>query len=248
MIDQNKIRIGIVAGRSIKEPNRPFLDTTNFVNNFVKRLDEVGAIPFGIVFPDGVFKEEYLDIYDGFFFHSGPHVWPHQLATLHYAITHNKPVLGICLGEQVLGTYAYVIDQLKKQEITPTYETIIAYFTPIMEKEDLFLSKVEGHDPESTFYTDSIPKAQQQVYLKEGTILYDIYQKPIINQPSLHNWVVKNSGLDFVASAFSPEGYIEALEYKDSNYFILGVQFHAELEDKNNILFQRFIQEVQKRK
>ena len=248
MIDTSKVRIGIVAPRTILEENRPFLDSYNFANNFPKRIAELGAIPIGVLFPDGKFDEKYLDIYDGFLLRSGSFSWPYQLAVVHYAIKHNKPILGICLGEQTLGTYSYVIDNLRKQGIDPTYETIIDYFTPIMKDEYLFMNQVEGHDPEPTFYNESIPKAQHPIYIKPNTILHDIYKKDVIDEPSLHGWVVKESGEDFVTSATSPEGYIEALEYKDRDYFILGVQYHAELEEKNKVLFEMFIEEVKKRK
>lgn len=243
-----KPKIGIVTGRKILEESRPFKDSFNFVNNFAKRIANADAIPIGVLFPDGNFNEEYLNIYDGFLLTSGSHCYPYQLATIHYAITHNKPLLGICLGHQALGIYSYVIDKLEKQNIKPTYEKIIKFYETIMDDEELFLKKVKGHDPEPKFYYISIPKSKHKVYIENNSNLFDIYKTNIIEQPSLHNFVIKESGKQFKITAQSEEGYIEALEYNNKNHFIVGVQFHAELEDTNHIIFDRLIQETKKRK
>lgn len=233
------IRIGIVARRTIEEENRPMKDKFFFVNNFGKRLKKAGAISYGVIFPDGEFDESYLDIYDGFLFHSGPHIQLHQLCTLHYAIMNNKPVLGICLGEQVIGTYSYIVNEIKRQGKNVDYESIAEVFLPIEADETIYMKEVAGHDPEPDFYDWSVQKAKHEVFVKEGTLLYDIFKASSIMMPSLHYWVVKDIYGDFIVSGVSEEGYIEAIEHKDK--FILGVQFHAELEDKNQVLFDRFV-------
>lgn len=236
-------KIGIVPGRVITE-NRPFKDQFLFVNNYPKRIEKAGGIPIGVIFPNGNFKEEYLEMYDGFLFPGGSKIWPYQVATLHYAITHNKPVLGVCLGSQLLGAYSYVIERINE----PTYDKIIKFYETIMDEDELFLKKVEGHDNEPEFYNYSIPKSKHKVYIDENSRLFDIYKNNIIEEPSIHNFVIKESGPKFKVIAKSEEGYIEALEYNNPDYFILGVQFHPELEDSNDILFKRFIEETKKRK
>jgi len=241
-------KIGIVTDRKILEANRPFKDSFNFINNFSKRIASSNAIPLGVLFPDGIFKEEYLDIYDGFLLTSGSKCYPYHLATIHYAITHNKPLLGICLGQQALGIYSYVIDKLEGQNIKPTYDKIIKFYETIMEDEEIFLKKIKGHNPEPTFYYSSISKSKHKILINENSLLKDIYMTNVIEEPSLHNFVVKESGKQFKVSATGEDGYIEALEYNNPNYFILGVQFHAELESTNDILFNRFIEETKKRK
>ncbi len=240
-------KIGIITGRTITNINRPFKDSFNFINNFPKRIAKAGAIPIGVLFPDEIFKEEYLTIYDGFLLTSGSTCFPYHLATIHYAITHNKPLLGICLGHQTLGIYSYVIDKLEKANIKPTYKTIINFYQTIMEDETLFLKKVIGHDLNPTFYYSSIPRSKHKININKDSKLYQIYQKEIIEEPSIHNFVIKNQGKRFNIAATSEEGYIEALEYKKPNHFIIGVQFHAELENQNDILFQKFIEETKNR-
>ncbi len=243
-----KPKIGIVPGKADTDKSRPFKDVFTFVNNFPKRIAKAGGIPIGVLFPDCKFKEEYLEIYDGFLIPGGTKIMPYQLGVIHYAITNNKPLLGICLGSQALGTYSYVIDKLEKQNIVPSYDKIINYYKTIMEDELLFLKTVEGHDKEPKFYCHSIPKSKHKVFINESSILYNIYKIKEIEEPSIHNFVIKESGNHFNVTATSKEGYIEALEYKDKNKFIIGVQFHPELEDNNDILFKQLIEESKNRK
>ena len=240
------IKIGIVAGRSI-EPNRPFLNTTAIVDNYVKIVDELNALPIGVVFPDGVFKEEYITEYDGFILTGGTFVRPHHLGVIHYAITHNKPILGICLGLQALGTYTWVCNELKKQEIEISYGNLINFFGPIHENEELYLEKINGHDLEETFYTESIPNSQHPIYLEKDSIIYNIYKEDIIYEPSIHKWALKDIYADFKVTGKSPDGYIEVIEHTNKDIFALGVQFHPELEDKNKKLFIYFMNEINKR-
>ncbi len=243
-----KPKIGIVTSRRIINESRPFKDVFSFVNNFPKRIAKAGGIPSGVLFPDSKFDEEYLEMYDGFLIPGGSKIWTYQLAVIHYAITHNKPLLGICLGNQSLGAYSFVIDKLTKQGIEITIDKIIKFYDTITKDDVLFLQKVEGHDPEPEYHYYSIPNSKHKVFVNENSILYDIYKSKEIEQPSIHNYIVKDSGENFKVSATSEEGYIEGLEYKDPDKFIVGVQFHPELEEANDILFKRLIEEAKKRK
>lgn len=67
-------------------------------------------------------------------------------------------------------------------------------------------------------------------------------RKKSISVVSLHNYVLPNIGSDFVISA-TKDNIIEAIEYKDKKKFVLGVQYHPEIEE-DNILFKRLIDEA----
>ena len=243
-----KPTIGIVTNRKIFNESRPFKDVFTYVNNFPKRIAKAGGIPIGMLFPDGKYEEEYLEMCDGFLIPGGSQIWSYQLAVIHYAITHNKPLLGICLGHQALGVYSFVVDKLTKQGIEVTCDKIIKFYETIDKDELLFLHKIEGHDLEPEFHYYSILKSKHKVFIDENSYLYDIYKTKEIEEPSIHSFIIKESGQAFKVTATSKEGYIEGIEYKDQNHFIVGVQFHPELEDNNDKLFERLITEAKKRK
>ena len=62
---------------------------------------------------------------------------------------------------------------------------------------------------------------------------------------SLHLKQVTNVGSDFKVSARASDNIIEALEYRDNYHFIIGVQYHPELNDEK--IFKYYINEVKKR-
>jgi putative glutamine amidotransferase len=55
--------------------------------------------------------------------------------------------------------------------------------------------------------------------------------------------VITGVGSDFIISATAPDGIIEAIEHKEQ--FIIGVQFHPEIDNNNNI-FIKFIESAKK--
>ncbi len=233
-------KIGIVPTYNSNE--RPFLNNFSFVNNFPKRIKELGGIPQGILFPDGIFDETLLEQYDGFLIPGGSVIRPYHLCTLHYALTHNKPYLGICLGMQVMGVYAYVINNLIKQNKPINYPNIAFFYEGIMYNEDKYFETVGNHNKENPFLLKNIENSKHPVFLQKNSLIYCIYKKLIINQPSIHNDILKDNGF-FKITGLSEEGYIEVLEL-NSNNFVLGVQFHPELEKENDKLFESFVRSI----
>ena len=60
---------------------------------------------------------------------------------------------------------------------------------------------------------------------------WSIYKTNKRSVLSLHLKQVTNVGSDFKVSARAKDNIIESLEYKDKSHFILGVQYHPELDD-----------------
>ena len=92
------------------------------------------------------------------------------------------------------------------------------------------------------------------VYLKENSKIYDIYKQKILLEPSIHNYkandeiFINGEGQYFQITGIAADNTIEVLESKNPNLWIIGVQFHPELEDFNQILFDALIKEANKRK
>lgn len=81
--------------------------------------------------------------------------------------------------------------------------------------------------------------------IKKDTLLYDILKKEEVEVNSLHTFFAKDNDIkNLEISAYSDDGYVEAVELKDKS-FCLGVKWHPELmiqnEDMNKI-FEKFIE------
>lgn len=241
----NKPIIGIVSNKTSSK-EKPFDDFTKFINNYPRRIIEEGAVPIGLLAPDGNIDEEILNICDGFLFTGGSLIESWQLNVMHYAIENKKPVLGICLGMQTMAGYAYLKNKLGKL----SYDIINDNYTSKDEKS--FLKKCESHDNLNPFYIKDIEKSKHKIMLKENSLIYSIFKQKNIIEPSLHNYsvipnVIQNSEI-FEIKGMSDDGIIEVLEYKDNSNFVLGVQFHPELENINKKLFEMFINSAKNKK
>ena len=124
------MKIGILP--NYNNNKRPFLNTLNFINNYPYRILKNGAIPFGVLFPNGIFNENLLKQYQGFLIPGGNNIYLYHILTIHYAIKNNKPLLGICLGMQAIGLYNYITHYLKKRNLSINYLSISQTFEGLM--------------------------------------------------------------------------------------------------------------------
>ena len=99
----NNIVIGIVA-------NPMDVDNKSYeciVRNNLKYLDNkcsyIGIIQFD---KNGIKDSNVLDCCDGIIFQGGNYIYPSFYDILDYAVHKNIPVLGICMGMQLMGLYA----------------------------------------------------------------------------------------------------------------------------------------------
>ena len=234
--------IGIVASNK-KDANRTFNNYTKFVSNFPKRIIESGGTPIGLIFPDSKFIKEEADLCDGFLIQGGSSVNSYSINLIKYAIENKKPLLGICLGMQTMAAYEWVISKLGTNF---NYSDIDNYYI----NDEEFLTFKAGHNKTNPFYEKDIDKSKHDVYLNNVSRLYNIYKTSVISEPSIHNYVVnpKYIGKIFSVCAKSLDGTIEALEINDPSLWIIGVQFHPEIEESNLNLFKFLVEEAKKKR
>ena len=160
--------------------------------------------------------EETLKLCDGILMPGGYKWYEFDEYICKYAIDKDIPLLGICMGMQLLAKKLNNDNQ--GLDNTVLNETSINHNMPGVE------------------YAHSVK-------INKDTKLYDIVKKEELEVNSRHNYHVPNE-LKFLQSAYSSDGIIEAIEYKD-NKFTLGVQWHPEVmsfyDEDNKKILQAFI-------
>lgn len=234
-----KYIIGILSPTKINKKD-PFDNSTRFVENYSKRVKELGCVPLGLLFPEGKFVREAADICDAFIITGGPDVESVGIDLVHYAIKNNKPLLGVCLGMQTMAGYEWIIKKLGKEM---SYNDIDNFYKHSYENE--FLGDISNHNDLDPFNINEIEKSKHDVFISKNSRLYRVFKKEKILMPSLHVQNVKST-LDlnyFKVTARASDDTIEGLEYI-GDQFIVGVQFHPELEEKNLKLFEALINSI----
>ena len=90
--------IGIVTRKFISSENHS-IDI--IYNDIVKAIENNGGIPLGITL--SINYRNLIDICDGIIFQGGDEFEEYDMETLRYIYSIDKPVLGICLGMQLMG-------------------------------------------------------------------------------------------------------------------------------------------------
>ncbi len=125
------------------------------------------------------------------------------------AIQKKIPVLGICGGQQLIN--------------------VVLGGTLIQHIPDMINTRIKHEQPNPR------DKPSHFVHIKKKSLLFNFVKKSKMYVNSAHHQAVDKLGKDLVASAFSEDGIIEAIELKTSS-FCLGVQWHPEfLIDKTDI-------------
>lgn len=123
-----------------------------------------------------------------------------------WAMEDGKPVLGVCRGMQVINV---VVGGTLYQDCTDEVPDAI--------KHDYFPTAGHARD----FLAHG-------VRIEPGTRLAQVFGADEARVNSMHHQAIRDLGEGLVASAFSPDGLIEAIETREDG-FIVGVQWHPEM-------------------
>ncbi len=228
--------IGIISQNSVNNEGRSFLSKTNFSIDIKNSISESNGIPIGLLLP--LNERDFTDIsVDGYVFQGGTAINVEQIMAMHYAIKSDKPILGICMGMQLMALYSYMYDvfngKIGYQESKEFLEWI---------KGEYFLKKVSGHDNCNPFYIQRINESLHKVNLDNNSRLSNIYGESVM-MPSVHNYAVRDEymGSMFQITGRCDDGVIEVIE--GNNFDALGVQFHPEV-CKDKRIFEDYIKRV----
>lgn len=137
-----------------------------------------------------------LDLVDAVLFPGGIKFTPYDRYLLELVIERRIPVLGICLGMQLMSCY----------------------------KNDVSLKLIESNISHNQ---ESDEGFSHKVKLNTNSKLYNILGEEEFLVNSFHRYHVLENDF-YSVSAYSEDGYIEAIEYSD-DVFNIGIQWHPEI-------------------
>lgn len=245
----NRIIVGILPQVRLKINDNPYNDKYEFLDLYTKKIIEAGGIPIGICLNDGQLDYSSLELCDAFLIPGGNKVEKCYYKTIYYAILHNKPLLGICLGLESLAIFSMIFENLDVNKNINFNDFIEKYKELKKENDGTLLERIKSpniHGDVIVNY-DNINEARHDINIDKNSLIYSIYQKESMSVVSLHSYNPKWIGKHFKITALAPDGVIEAIEYNKEDYFILGVHFHPELEN-NHLIFKKLINEGKKRR
>ena len=145
-----------------------------------------------------------------------------ELQLTRWAVADAKPVLGLCRGEQVINV---AMGGSLYQDVGAQYEGAIMH----------------EYYPTKGYSRDHLA---HPVDVTAGTRLRDLLVEPSVPVNSMHHQAVKRLGDGLVASAYAPDGLIEAVEGTGDG-FLVGVQWHPEMfesrDPSTGHLFREFV-------
>ena len=205
-------------------------------NNYTKRLTEAGCLPIGLAPTDNMLSEDALAMCDGFLVQGGAEFYPYHFQIIHYAITHRKRYLGICIGEQLIYVYWKLRSIIEERGYEGDLVSAICDYIAEQPSDFTVQKYVSGHRNE-------YPKrgeediAKHDVNIVPGTLLYRAVGKDTMRLCSFHRLATPSDQSLVTINAWSAlgDGVVEGTEYSDH---ILGVQGHPEADDLLPELFQ----------
>lgn len=112
------------------------------------------------------------------------------------------------------------------------------------------IQDIGSQHPDAIKHQQGAPRERHshRVRLLDGSLLRELAGNEEAPVNSHHHQAVESVGRELVATAWAPDGLVEAVEDPRGDRFVLGVQWHPELawekDDLSRALFARFVAEA----
>ncbi len=226
--------IGVVPSAKLFLNEDPYQDRYEYVNSYIARITEAGGIAQGVLPCNGYIYEEALDNFDAFLITGGLQIHPYHFQIVEHCYRTHKKLLGVCLGLQTIHSFFTV---LQEKETRQFEGGLLDLYLQMKKEKYMFVLPVENHWQFNITRTQIDP-TKHPIQIQKGTLLHKLFQGTTLNVSSMHRYAANNPSSLLSVSAISQDNSIEALEYED---FILGVQFHPEVDHNYMSLFQFLI-------
>lgn len=189
----------------------------------VLAIEKSGGEPIALVTKqDDIIGNNILNMCDGFLFQGGYKMEDYQLKILEYAYKNKKPILGICLGIQLIATF-------------------FEGFGCLSRVADIDIKVDINHNPHESIENKSF--LAHKIYIDSNSFMYSLFG-PEMMVNSRHIKAVTKVNKPFIVSAKAEDGIIEAIEYIDKENYIVGMQFHPEDIPELKPIFDDFVQRI----
>ncbi|MBQ6907383.1 MAG: gamma-glutamyl-gamma-aminobutyrate hydrolase family protein [Clostridia bacterium] len=223
--------VGVVGTGDLFLTKNSREDIYKFGNNYVKRITECGGIPLGILPVDGVIDEAVLNRFDSFLICGGNSNWPYHFQVVNHALKTGKPLLGICLGLQVIHRVFKTLDYMERTNYNGSIWD--GYMEYGKGKDGFLLEPAPNHWVD--LVRGSEKDSKHRVKLLNGSLINRLIGKEIICGGTFHHFRIVEPSDRLTISGYAEDGTVEVIEYGDK---ILGVQFHPEIDEELMPVFE----------
>jgi putative glutamine amidotransferase len=138
-----------------------------------------------------------------------------------------------------------VLEEIERRQL-PLFAICFGMQVLNVSRGGTLIQDIPSQLPQAIKHQQGAPRARHShaVKLARPSLLFSLAQKDSAPVNSHHHQAVEKVGRDLVATAWSSDGVIEALEDSRSDRFVVAVQWHPELgwtdDPLSQALFARF--------